>query len=214
MLANQTLRAPDGYEVMLFPMEYMNISQGEGGSFSHDLAMDFLGWNNQGRVYTCPYYAPCSCKCVAHFGSSDNATWESLDKVHCADGVLRKVTFCFNHDAFPPAVGTVLNQGDLIGHSGTAGFATGDHMHFNTADGNYSGYSPIAPGSQYYQLSNSSHIYNTCFINDTVIVNGYGYNWITYNVPPTPTPTMYKASFPWVLYGRKFRDRYSKIVSV
>lgn len=200
----QTLVAPDGYEVMLFPMEYMNISQGEGGSFSHDLAMDFLGWNANGRVYQCPYYAPCSCRCVAHSGSSDNATWESLDKVHLPDGSLSVVTFCFNHDAFPPPVGTVLHQGDLIGHSGTAGQATGDHMHFNTALGTYDGYELI-PGTQYYQLKNSTHIYDTCYVNDTTLINDYGYNWRTYTGPIYRI--VKKKNFSWVLYARKFRMR-------
>ena len=206
MRPNQKLVASDGYEVLLFPMGYMNISQGEGGSFSHDLAMDFLGWNYFGRVYQCPYYAPCSCKCVAHWGSSDNATWESLDKVHCADGSLRIVTFCFNHDASPPAVGTILSQGDLIGHSGTAGFATGDHMHFNTAYGTYQGYSPIHSGSQYYQLTNSSHIYDTCYINDTTLIYDHSYPWKTYTAPTPISPT-YKNKFPWVLYAKKFRQK-------
>lgn len=200
----QTLVAPDGYEVMLFPMEYMNISQGEGGSFSHDLAMDFLGWDANGRVYQCPYYAPCSCRCVAHWSSSDNATWESLDKVHLPDGSLSVVTFCFNHDATPPAVGTVLHQGDLIGHSGTAGYVTGDHMHFNTSLGTYDGYELI-PGTQFYQLKNSTHIYNTCYVNDTTIVDGYGYNWRTYTGPIYRI--VKKKNFPWVLYARKFRKR-------
>ena len=205
MRANQRLIASDGYEVMLFPMEYMNISQGEYSSYSHELAMDFLGWNASGRVYNCPYYAPCSCRCVAHWGSSDNATWESLDKVHLPDGSLTKVTFCFNHDPLPPAVGTVLTQGDLIGHSGRAGFATGDHMHFNTAIGDYDGYSIIS-GTQYYQLTNSSHIYNTCYVNDTVIIDGYGYNWVEYTAPPTP-PSPERRKFPWVLYANKLRNR-------
>ena len=61
MQPNQRLYNRDGYQVMLFPMEYMNISQGEGGSLSHNLAMDFLGWNADGRVYDCPYYAPSPC---------------------------------------------------------------------------------------------------------------------------------------------------------
>lgn len=200
----QTLVAPDGYEVMLFPMEYMNISQGEGGSYSHDLAMDFLGWNASGRVYNCPYYAPCSCKCVAHWSTSDNATWESLDKVHLPDGSLTKVTFCFNHDAFPPPVGTVLHQGDLIGHSGNSGQATGDHMHFNTAIGAYDGYEVI-PGTQFYQLKNSIHIYDTCYVNDTTLINDYGYNWRTYTGPIYRD--VKKKNFPWVLYARKFRMR-------
>lgn len=206
MIANQRLIAADGYEVMLFPMPYMYISQGEGGSLSHDKAMDFLGWDANGRVMQCPYYAPCSCRCVAHWGTSDNATWQSLDKVHLPDGSLTVVTFCFNHDSNPPAVGTVLQQGDLIGHSGTAGGATGDHMHFNTATGAYAGYEQVT-GTQYYQLKNSSHIYDTCYVNDTTLVYDYHYNWRTYTgpTPPTPTPTP-KNKFPWVLYARKLRQ--------
>lgn len=193
--------APDGYEVMLFPLEYMNISQGEGGSLSHDKAMDFLGWDANGRVYQCPYYAPCSARCVANFGAG-NSTWQSLDKVHLPDGSLTIVTFCFDHDAFPHVVGDVVTQGDIIGHTGTTGVATGDHCHFNTAIGSYAGYE-VVTGTIYYQLKHSSHIYNTCYVNDTVLVNDYGYNWRTYTAP-TPTPSK-KKKFPWVLYARKLR---------
>ena len=38
MLAGQTMRAADGYEIALFPLEYMYISQGEmmpDSSWSH-----------------------------------------------------------------------------------------------------------------------------------------------------------------------------------
>ena len=35
MRAGQTLVADDVYEVMLFPLEYMNASQEEGGGYSH-----------------------------------------------------------------------------------------------------------------------------------------------------------------------------------
>ena len=204
MRALQRLVAPDGYEVMLFPLEYMNISQGEGGSLSHDKAMDFLGWNASGRVYNCPYYAPCSCKCVANFGTG-NSTWESLDLVHLPDGRLTKVTFCFDHDSLPHVVGDVVTQGNLIGHTGTAGGATGDHCHFNTAIGTYDGYE-LVPGTEWYQLKNSSHIYDTCYINDTVRVNDYGYNWREY-VAPAPTPTEEEEKhFPWYIYARKLRN--------
>lgn len=194
--------APDGYEVMLFPLEYMKISQGEGGSLSHDKAMDFLGWNANGRVYLCPYYAPCSARCVANFGTG-NSTWQSLDKVHLPDGSLTIVTFCFDHDLTPHVVGDVVTQGDIIGHTGTAG-GVGDHCHFNTAIGTYAGYE-IVTGTQWYQLKHSSHIYNTSYVNDTVLVDDYGYNWRTYTAPtPPPTPTK-KKKFPWVLYARKLR---------
>ncbi len=199
-----------GYEVMLFPMEYMNISQGEGGSYSHDLAMDFLGWNALGRVYNCPYYAPCTCKCVAHFGAG-NSTWESVNPVHLPDGRITKVTFCFDHDdgtLFP--IGTVIQQGAYIGASGTTGVATGDHMHFNTAIGDYAGYELIS-GTQFYQLKNSSHIYDTCYVNNTVIIDGDTYNWQIFQggspTPPVPEDDKKPRKFPWVLYAKKFRER-------
>lgn len=207
MVANQKLYDNNGYEVMLFPMEYMNISQGEGGSFSHDLAMDFLGWNANGRVLQCSYYAPCTCRCVAHFGAG-NSTWESVNPVHLPDGSISKVTFCFDHDdgiLFP--IGTILSQGDFIGKTGTTGQVTGDHMHFNTATGTYDGYELI-PGTSYYQLKNSNHIYNTCYVNDTVLVNDYGYNWSVFQggSPTPPSPSKNK-KFPWVLFARNLRRK-------
>lgn len=205
MQANQRLYNRDGYQVMLFPMEYMNISQGEGGSLSHNLAMDFLGWNADGRVYDCPYYAPCSCTSLIAWGTSDNRTYQSIGQVDTPNG-LKIVTFCFNHDENPPAVGTTFQQGDLIGHSGTAG-GVGDHMHFNTAYGVYDGYVPVT-GTQYYELKNSSHIYETCYTNGTTIIDGNFYNWLVFQggSPTPPVPPKGKHQFPWVLYARKLRE--------
>ena len=46
MVAGQRLVAPDGYEVCLFPLPYMYISQGENGNISHHgtYNIDFIGW--------------------------------------------------------------------------------------------------------------------------------------------------------------------------
>lgn len=187
MLAGQKLKARDGKEVMLFPLSYMNISQDEGGATSHSgiLAMDFLGWNANGRVYNCPYYAPCSCTCVGSTESA-NRIWQSTSEVHLPDGSLSYVCWVQAHDNSPLAVGTTLQQGDLLGHTGTAGQVSGDHVHFNFAKGQYAGWDA---GSGNRQLANSMHIYNACYVNDTVIVNGAGHNWKTYDAPTPPTPT-------------------------
>ena len=65
MIAGQKLKRGN-IEVLLFPISYMYISQGEGGSYSHtgSYNVDFLGWGANGRIYNCSYYAPCSMTCV------------------------------------------------------------------------------------------------------------------------------------------------------
>jgi len=208
MVANETMIASDGKEVMLFPLPYLYISQGENGQYSHQgtLNIDFLGWGANGRINQAPIYAPCSCTCVAVISGSDNGrVFTSLNPVHTPRG-LEIVTFMFFHDNTPIAsVGDTFTQGDLIGHTGTAGNVTGDHMHFNTANGTYAGGERVPPANQ-WQLVNSEHIYDICYVNDTVITQGYGYNWQEYNGGVTPSDNR-KTKFKWVLYARKIRDK-------
>lgn len=215
MLKGQKLVAKDGYEVMLFPLPYMDISQGENGSYSHKgtLNIDFIGWGKNGRVYHAPMYAPCSCKCVRTIDSYNKGRiFQSLNKVHTPKG-LQYVTFMNFHDNNPIAkVGSTFKQGELYAHTGTAGGVTGDHTHFNCAKGKYDGWEQVPPQG-HGQLVHSTHIYDICYVNDTVIRDGYNYPWKTWKETPTPTPTptpaqVLKPHFPWVLYARKLRDRY------
>ena len=88
MLAFERMVATDGYEVMLFPLPYIYITQGENGSYSHQgiLAIDFVGWGANGRIYEAPMYAPCSCRCVATIDASTipsevNPYSSPLDKI-------------------------------------------------------------------------------------------------------------------------------------
>lgn len=208
----QRLYDSNGYEVMLFPLEYMNASQPEGGGYSHagTLQMDFLGWGANGRIYNCPYYAPCTCKCVGTTDSSaHNRIWESVNKVHLADGTLGFVTFEFAHDNFPHYnVGSVVQQGQEIGRTGTAGNVTGDHVHFQCARGTYAGWERVPPNNN-WQLKNEMHIYDACYVNETTIIKGYNYNWREWDGPSPPPPIGKRKEkrFPWVLYSRKFRKQ-------
>lgn len=208
MLARQKLVANDGYEVLLFPLEYLYMSQDEGGDYSHlyTYSIDCLGWGPNGRVFRCPYYAPCTLRCVRV--TSDSIVWQSLGRVHFADGTLDYVTINFVHDDNLRVhfVNEIIQQGDLIGHTGTAGNVTGDHVHINTARGTYQGFYDVGTG--HYQLVNSTHVYDTMYVNDTVILQGYNHNWKTYDggvVPPTPSTI--KTKFPWVLYSRRLRTK-------
>ncbi len=90
MRAGQRMVGRDGKEVMLFPLEYLYITQGENGSFSHQgiFAIDFVEWSTNGQVLNAPMYAPCSCRCVAIIDTYNNGrVFQSLDRVHTPDGL-------------------------------------------------------------------------------------------------------------------------------
>lgn len=209
MRAGQTLRDSDGYQVALFPLEYMNISQGEGGSYSHSgsYAIDFLGWGANGRVYNCPCYAPVDLKCV-YASSNSYRIFESLEKVHLADGTLSYLTIWFNHGDHNSSihVGDIFRQGTQCNETGTTGRATGDHSHIICGLGKYNGQKQVNGN---WTLRNQMHCYNALFVNDTTLVNDYNYNWKTYQGgSPTPIPTIPKRyRFKWVLYANKIRNR-------
>ena len=203
MRAGETLTDRAGNQISLFPLEYMNISQGEGGSYSHQgsYAMDFLGWGSKGRVYNCPYYAPFDCHVVQH--ASYYNVWQSDNQVITPTG-KKYVSFVVMHDDNPPPLGTSKTQGEIIGHTGTNTSpggtpVTGDHLHLDGANGQFAGW--MSGG---HDLVNREHLYNLFYINDTNIINGYGYNWKTYNGGITPSGKKY--NFKWVLYARKIRE--------
>lgn len=213
MQLNQKSRGNNGYQNFLFPLSYMDISQGELGSFSHagSLAMDFIGYGSNGRIYNCPYYAPFDCECVAIWGSvSPMVVWQSKEKVNFIDGTLDYACIGFVHDdnVLSFNVGDERTQGEVIGHTGTYGNVTGDHVHIEVAKGEYAGY--FLNSDNVYMLRNAYHLYNAMGVNDTTLVSGHtgGYNWRYFSDIPTPTPSKKVGNFPWVLYANKLRNKY------
>lgn len=198
--------ASDGKEVCLFPFPYLYMSQDEGGDYSHinTYNIDFLGWNQSGRVLKCEFYAPCTLRCVTIWdASSNNRVYQSVDKVHLANGQLDYLTIAFAHDDNPVSwVGKVIKQGDVLGHTGTTGNVTGDHTHTCCGQGEYDGYAQRTGG--HWDLNNRIHYWDACYTNNTVIVRGFNHRWHDYTggiIPPTPG----RKNFPWVLYANKLR---------
>lgn len=203
MIANQTLVADDGYEVALFPMPYLYMSQDEGGDYSHTgtYNIDFVGYNGIGVIQNAPLYAPCTMKVISYHPteSGGNAViFESTNKVHFADGSLDYMTLMFMHCDNPPYqnVGQIVNQGRLCYRTGSYGYVTGDHVHSCLGKGQ-GGYF-VQRDSGNYDLSNRIHYWNGVYVNDTVIIQGYGHNWITYEGGVTPPSEDKKPrKFPW-----------------
>lgn len=209
MRAGQRLVASDGYEVALFPLEYMNISQGElmPSNYSHynTYNMDFLGWGSNGRIYNCPVYAPVTMKVVNYWSTYEGGHqvfFESVDKVHLADGSLDYLTICFAHDTQPPytQIGQIVRQGELCYRTGVYGEVTGDHVHSCCGKGRYQGTTQRVGG--HYDLTNRIHYYNAVFVNDTTLIDTDNYNWKYFQ-----DSKIKKTKFPWVLYADKLRNR-------
>jgi hypothetical protein len=215
MIAGQTMRARDGYQVALFPLPYMYISQGEmmSSNYSHynTYNMDFLGWDANGRVYNCPLYAPCDLVVISlwDYTGSHTVTFQSLEPVHFADGNRDFLTIAFTHANNPPyfTIGDRVSQGQLIYYTGIYGNSvTGDHVHMTAGRGVFAGYTQRTGG--HYDLTNRWHLYDTLYINDTVIVyDSHSYNWREFTAPTTPPTGKRESRFPWVLYARKLRDK-------
>ena len=215
MIAGQTLRANDGYEVALFPMPYLYMSQDEGGDYSHDgtYNIDFVGYNGTSIITNAPIYAPCTMKVVSvnlTWAGGNNVTFESVNPVHLPNGSLDYFCIEFSHDNNPPitTIGAVVNQGQLCYHTGTYGYVTGDHVHTCVGQGHYQGITERTSGN--WDLTNRIHYWDGVYVNDTDIVQGFSHNWRTWVEPTPPTPTavnnIKKHKFPFVLYARKLRN--------
>ena len=194
MLAGERLYDREGNEVCLFPLEYMNISNRE----HQELAIDFLGWDSNGRVYDCPCYAPFSGVIHSTAGTSNNMIYWSDAPVRLVDGTLSDVTILVAHSNTAPAnVGTHYNQGDLFYHTGNAPPSTGDHLHLEVALGH------VGWNSTYEHLENPDHVYDVMAVNDTIIIDDEGYNFRIYQ-DIAPLSFGFK-KFKWVLYANKLR---------
>lgn len=215
MIAHQRLVATDGYEVALFPLEYLYMSQDEGGDYSHvnTYNIDFLGWGANGRINNCPIYAPCTMKVVATnltYAGGNIVTFESTRPVHLANGQLDYLTIYFAHAQTPPytQIGQVVRQGEICYYTGEYGIVTGDHTHSCCGQGHYQGLTERTGG--HYDLTNRIHYWDAVYKNDTHVIQGYNHNWVDYQggiIPPPPITTR-KNHFPWVLYAKKLREKY------
>ena len=184
----ETSVGSNGKQNVLFPLEYMYITQGEDGGYSHQgsYSMDFVGYNESGVVLNAPYYAPCDLTLVYITGSSDALVWQSNDVVNFIDGTTDYICFEFGHDDNIPnyKVGDKKLQGQVIGHTGTRGNVTGDHVHMTIVKGKYAGY--YKNSYDVWCLVNQYHLYNGVGVNDTNIINGYGYTWKKWDDSPLP----------------------------
>jgi murein DD-endopeptidase MepM/ murein hydrolase activator NlpD len=143
--------------------------------------------------------------------------WQSQQKVITPGGV-GYVCIEFGHDNNPPysTVGSTVKQGQLIGHTGTAGMVTGDHVHIDQVHGTGKtlvDYGIVCSGgNECWALDDSVQPTDIFYINDTTIINSMGLPFQTYDggTPgpgpgPGPGPEPEFSSMPFIYYTLKRR---------
>lgn len=205
MQPNQKLRNKDGVQVCLFPLTVINITQVSApDSYSHCCgnAIDCVGIGLKANCY-----APCDMVLI-EVGLPQNGnvrTWQSQDEVVTPKGITY-ICVSFAHDDNPPYsnIGDKVSQGDIISHTGTTGFVTGDHTHLDQAQGvdkKLISYGiTCASGLDCWALKDSIKATDIYYKNSTDILNTMGLDFKNFEEPPTPIE---KRKFPFIFYMKR-----------
>ena len=192
MQPNKTYVASDGYEYFMCPMTEFKITQVENvGTHLGTKAVDFASGT---AGYRAPYYAPATVKCIKTIPSYGEATWQTVNKVHCPNGYFGIVTFETVHDnTFNAYVGMIIKQGQQLGNMGDAGKASGVHLHIEftqSANGNmaYNSY------GIYTFTATESYVDDTFYVDDTNIITPMAGNWRKCNAGSGSTTSGYDPS--------------------
>ena len=182
------------YEVALFPMEYMNITQGRYSGFSHKT---YNAYDLGGKDYNIDdVMAPFTLK-VEWTDTGAHKTGvvvSNAKKVLMANGNIQQprtllMMLWHSNSIKHLSRGQVIIQGTPLYKEGTAGMAYGNHVHMELAYGVYKGGYPLyLLGNGYWTLKGQElNIEDAFYINDTVIRDRFGYTFKTYVAAQKPT---------------------------
>ncbi|MCF0261073.1 MAG: hypothetical protein HUJ54_14530, partial [Erysipelotrichaceae bacterium] len=181
-----------------------SISQGVNGGYSHQgaNALDLTGKD----AGIDPVYAPVTMKCVWKDSTANgNACFfESTEKVEFADGTVDYASFMFIHDndVSDIQIGQIFKQNQKFYDEGTAGQATGNHIHMEVKKGKlvWNKY-----GCGYYRrLSNGVYILEDSIRPDAAMFMDAD------KVVNNGQPTASGSSMSWVYVDPKTKERIDK----
>lgn len=163
-------------EYAIFPMAYLNITQGmEEGSHIGSFAIDIAG---KGRGIE-PAFAPFTGTIKKKWPNGNTIWLESNLPVEWADGNVDYMTVSMTHDNNIDNlhVGQVIQQGVNFYSEGTAGIATGNHIHLGVGRGKFTGTGWYQNKYGYWVINNEVRPYDALFLSGTEVINGKGYPW-------------------------------------
>ena len=169
----------DGRQLAVLPIDYVHVTQGEYGPFSHfrgsgqELAIDFIFPTNR-----YPAKAPFDIEVMDRRDNYATVVWKNTKPVMGANGVkYDQLHIIVIHDwNFKDyKIGDKRKKGEVFYHSGSetggGGVSTGDHMHLEVMKGHTYQFPPPS--------SNQLHIYE---VFDTKHVKTWvdkgGYTWL------------------------------------
>ena len=172
----------DGRQLAVLPIDYVHVTQGEYGPFSHfrgsgqELAIDFIFPTNR-----YPAKAPFDIEVMDRRDNYATVVWKNTKPVMGANGVkYDQLHIIVIHDwNFKDyKIGDKRKKGEVFYHSGSetggGGVSTGDHMHLEVMKGHTYQFPPPS--------SNQLHIYE---VFDTKHVKTWvdkgGYTWLESN---------------------------------
>ena len=167
-----------GIEKAIFPMDYLNISQGINENYSHQnrLALDLIGSGNGNDSFRAPFTGV-----IKKIYGKDNVVWfESINDVQFADGTISKMTIMCMHDndISDIYVGKTIHQNESFLTVGTAGNATGPHIHLECGNGSFSGTGWYKNSSGKWCINNGINPWDALYIkSSTNVINSHNYNW-------------------------------------
>lgn len=167
-------------EKAIFGMDTLRITQGYNGATSHKgrLALDIAGKDGGREWFKAPFKG-----IVKRTYGNDHVVWlESCDKVKYADGTEDYMTIMVMHmnDISGIKVGQVYNKGQNFYLEGTAGKATGNHIHIECGRGKFTGTGWWKNSDDKWCINNSIEVHKALFLpKGCNVVNSYGYDWKT-----------------------------------
>lgn len=185
-----------GYEVCLWPLDFLNITAGPDANNHIVSGVSNSGlYDNGWYINTiCPLYAPCTMELVRSYptGTANGHTqmWRSVNPVWIpSSNTPMYITIALSHsDTLPyTAVGTIINQGTYFYNTGTYGYASGAHVHLILYIGSRStmfptGYNSYVGGNIWYSDNPPNTIADMFYLlGDETIIRTGGYTWSTWS---------------------------------
>lgn len=182
MKQGQKLTTKDGYQVLLYPLPVLNITQTSSpSSLSHCCGNPF---DAVGQTAGAVLYAPADCE-LYYENSNSLGHSCSFCTTKIVQGASGKGRYCFQftHGRLL-GNGKTYKQGDPIYTTGTLGMVTGDHVHVDQAKGvnvpMISSGKICSYGNTCYMLQNSMKANDVFYINGTTIINSAGLDFKTF----------------------------------